>query len=128
MPILLILFISIPFIELALLVKLGEQIGFWPTILLQIGTGIAGATLARWQGWWVWKKVQLDLAQGRMPAADMIDGILILLAGLVMLTPGLLTDAIGFLLLIPPTRLIFKAWLVGRFERKVTGHQTIVIR
>jgi len=110
------LFIGIPFLEVVILVKLGQAIGFIDTMLIVIVTGLAGAALARWQGLKVWLAIQGELEQGRMPAVQMIDGLLIFAAGLVLITPGLLTDALGFVLLIPTTRNIFKHWLSKKFQ------------
>ncbi|MCB0292521.1 MAG: FxsA family protein, partial [Calditrichaeota bacterium] len=101
---LLFLFIAIPLAELALLVKLGEVLGFWPTIGLVIVTGILGASLAKAQGFMIYARIQQELAAGRMPTGELLDGLLILIGGIVLLTPGLLTDLCGFALLIPPLR------------------------
>jgi len=114
---LLLIFIAIPLIELALLVKIGEIIGFWPTIGLVIVTGVIGASLAKAQGFLIFNKIQGELRAGRLPASEMIDGLLILIGGIVLLTPGLLTDLTGFALMIPPVRAVLKKWL-----RKKFGH------
>lgn len=116
---LLFLFIAIPLIEITLLIKMGDAIGFWPTILIQVGTGILGAALARLQGLFVWNKIAREMQSGRIPTEDMINGLLIFAAGVVLMTPGLLTDAAGFALLIPFTRNIFKAWARRQFEKGV---------
>lgn len=125
------LFIVLPFIELAILVKLGSEIGFWDTILIVIFTGLLGAALARWQGLTVWLNIQQELQRGVMPAEQMIDGLLIFAAGLVLLTPGLITDFLGILLLIPPSRAVFKRWIKNKFvemsDRKDT-HITIFLQ
>jgi UPF0716 protein FxsA len=112
-----ILFIIVPFTELFILVRLGMYIGFWETILIQVITAAVGASLARHQGFRIWMGIQQDLANGQMPAEKLIDGFLILCAGLVLLTPGLLTDFFGLIVLIPLTRNLIKKWLVGRFEK-----------
>ena len=91
--------------------------GFWPTIGLVIGTGFLGALLARIQGARAWFNVQKELSMGRLPAGELIDALLILGAGLVLLTPGLLTDILGFLLLIPFTRAAFKTWIRNRLQK-----------
>lgn len=130
-PILLILFICIPFIELFILIRLGMEIGFWPTVFIQIVTGFVGAYLARWQGFFVWRNIQSELYQGKMPGDRLVDGFLILIAGLVLLTPGLLTDAFGLLLLIPITRHGIKRWLKRKFEmmrQRRDGRMTIIIK
>ncbi len=116
---LLFLFILVPFIEISLLIKLGSVIGFWPTLLIQVVTGILGASLARLQGLLVWGKIQAELQVGRVPAEDMLNGVLIFAAGIVLMTPGLLTDLVGFALLLPPTRNIFKRWLRRQFDSRI---------
>ncbi|MFC1522520.1 FxsA family protein [Elusimicrobiota bacterium] len=110
------LFVGVPLIEIAILIKMGTVIGFWQTILIQIITGAAGAFLAKLQGMLVWYNIARELQNGRMPAEQLIDGILIFVAGIVLLTPGLLTDAFGFLILIPYTRYWFKRWLRNKFD------------
>ena len=122
--VLLILFIVLPITELALLLKVNEYLHLGGTLALVIGTGILGASLARWQGLRQLALIQADLAEGRMPAPRLLDGILILVAGVVLLTPGLITDAVGFVLLIPVSRNWIKAWLRRLLERKLR-HGTI---
>ena len=121
---LLILFIVIPIIEIAILVKMGTLLGFWPTMLIVIATGILGATLARIQGFLVLTRIRTELQMGRMPAEELIDGLLILIGGILLLTPGLLTDLIGFLMLIQWSRKLFKEWLGKRFKQWVKSRNT----
>jgi UPF0716 protein FxsA len=116
---LLLLFTVVPLVELGLLIELGRVIGLAPTIAIVVLTGFAGAALARWQGLATLRKVQTDMAQGRVPGEALVDGLLILVAGAVLLTPGLLTDALGFLLLIPPTRAVVRRSLVNTFKGRV---------
>ncbi len=101
---LLLLFTIVPLVELWLLVRLSGVFGFWTTIALVLGTGMAGAALARWQGFQVIQRVQAEMRQGMLPAQAMGDGALIFGAGLLLITPGILTDALGLALLIPPLR------------------------
>ena len=114
------LFTIVPLVELYLLLKLGGYIGVYATIGVVIGTGIAGGLLAKSQGLAVMRQASWDLDQGRMPAESLFDGALILVAGAMLITPGLLTDCLGLLLLIPPTRRTFKAWLRRKIEEKVS--------
>ena len=93
---LLILFTVVPLIELALLIKLGNLIGLWPTISIVIVTGVLGAALARNQGMRTVGAIRAELAQGRAPTESLLNGLLILVGGVVLLTPGLLTDLLGF--------------------------------
>jgi len=115
-PQLLLLFISVPLIEVLILIKLGSFFGFWPTIFLVIGTGILGAYLAKLYGLTIWYKIQKDLQAGLMPADKLVDGLLILIGGIVLLTPGLLTDILGLMLLIPFTRNYFKKFAKSKFK------------
>jgi UPF0716 protein FxsA len=98
------LFILVPLVELYLLIELGSRIGVAATIAIVVVTGLIGAWLARSQGLRALNEVRSSLAVGEMPAEAIMDGLLILVAGAVLLTPGLLTDALGFFLLIPRGR------------------------
>jgi len=115
---LLLLFTIVPLLELFLLVKLGTVVGVGPTVALVIFTGVLGAWLARQQGLGVLRRLSEDLAVGRLPAVALIDGLLILIAGAVLLTPGLLTDALGFFLLVPQSRAVVRKAVVARFGRR----------
>lgn len=117
---LLLLFTVVPLVELALLVWLGGQTAWWVPIVLVLATGMAGTMLWRWQGWKVARRIQEEMAAGRMPADALVDGLLIFLAGAFLITPGVLTDAVGFALLIPPIRAavkqLAKAWFVRHVQ------------
>lgn len=110
---LLLLFIIVPAIELLLLIQMGQWIGTLPTVGLIVVTGIIGAYLTRQQGLQVWRRVQQETQSGQLPGGALLEGAMILVAGAVLMTPGVLTDALGFLLLIPPTRKLLSG-LVGR--------------
>ena len=116
-PRLLLLFTVIPLVELYLLIEVGSIIGGLNTILLVVVTGVAGAFLAKLEGLRTLGQIQRNLSQGIVPAEEMLDGVIILVAGLLLITPGILTDAFGFLMLIPFTRNAFKRWLRRRFDR-----------
>jgi len=109
-------FIIIPLVELIILMKLSERVGWMETLAIVVLTGIVGATLAKAQGLLVVRHIQLDLAEGRLPAPRLMDGVMILVAGALLITPGLLTDAAGFLLLVPGMRAAVRMWLKRRFE------------
>jgi UPF0716 protein FxsA len=115
MPLLLLLFIAVPAVELALLIEVGARLGTLPTLGLIVATGVLGAALARHQGLAVLAQVRAETAAGRMPAGPLVDGLLILIAGAVLMTPGLLTDLLGFALLVPPVRIAVMAALRRRF-------------
>lgn len=121
---LLVLFIGVPLLEVSLLIKLGAEIGFWPTMLIQIVTGVIGASLARREGNLVWVKIQRSLKEGEVPAEEVLDGFMILAAGIVLLTPGLFTDALGFFFLIPFSRNWFKRFLRRRLTRMAKHRRT----
>ena len=116
---LILLFTIVPLIELVLLVEVGGMIGLPATIGLVVATGVLGAWLARVQGVRTLWRIRDEFAAGRMPAEPLVDGVLILSAGAVLLTPGLVTDACGFLLLLPATRAVVRRWLVAEFQRRV---------
>lgn len=118
---LLLLFTLVPLVELYLLIEVGTVIGGLNTILLVLGTGALGAFLARLEGLRTLGQIQRSLNQGLVPAEEMVDGVIILVAGLLLITPGILTDACGFLMLIPTTRNAFKRWLRRRFDRAVAS-------
>ena len=119
-PLLFLLFIVVPIGELALLIKIGELLGLPTTVAIVIVTGTLGAILARWQGLVVLRKLRSELNSGRMPGGTMFEGVLILIAGAFLVTPGVVTDGVGFLLLIPPVRwlvaAIVKRWAMRRFK------------
>ena len=108
---LLLIFILVPVIELALLIQVGQYLGVLPTVILVVGTGAAGAALARSQGIRAFRRLQQTLTSGTFPGDEIFDGVLILAGGLLLLTPGLITDFIGFAALIPVTRHLFKAYI-----------------
>lgn len=121
---LLALFILIPFIELAILIKVGSKIGFWPTMSVVVITGIVGAALARYQGFIILEKIRSEVNFGRVPAEKLLDGLLVLIGGIVLLTPGFLTDLFGFLLLVPFTRGRIKSLLRKKLEQKIAQSKT----
>ena len=105
---LLFLFITIPVIELYLFLTLGKQIGTVNTLLIIVATAILGAWLTRMQGARAMARFHRATAEGRLPHEEVVDGVMILIAGVVLLTPGFLTDAIGFALLVPPVRALLR--------------------
>ena len=124
---LLLLFTVVPLVELFILVKLGSVVGVLPTVAIVVFTGILGAWLARQQGMGVLKRLTTDLDQGRLPAEALIDGLLILIAGAVLLTPGLITDGLGFFLLVPQGRAVVRKTVVARFANRADAGQPPVI-
>ncbi|MDP0491155.1 MAG: FxsA family protein [Verrucomicrobiota bacterium JB023] len=116
---LLLLFILIPLAELGIFMSLGSQIGLGPTIAIIIITGFLGAALTKTQGAKALAKFRASMAQGQLPHREIIDGVLILLAGAVLLTPGFLTDTIGFALLVPPIRQTLRGVLAHYLASRV---------
>ena len=113
------LFVVLPAVELALLIEIGGRIGTPATITLIILTGMVGASLARWQGLAVIGRMQSELAKGELPAGSLVDGVIILVASALLVTPGVLTDLFGFLCLVPAFRSVAKEIVQRRFERMV---------
>ena len=116
---LLILFTVLPVVELAILIKIGKAISLGPTLGIIVLTGVVGAALARHQGIRTLGRIQRDLAAGAMPTGPMVDGLLILIAGAVLITPGVITDALGFALLVPFVRRRIRRWLRRYFEKRI---------
>ena len=112
-------FVIVPLVELALLIKVGEVVGFWPTIGLVVFTGAAGAWLARLEGLRTMFKLRDDLAHGRLPGQAIMDGMAVLLGGALLLTPGIVTDVVGFSLLLPQTRRGIQRWARARLEQNI---------
>jgi UPF0716 protein FxsA len=124
----LLLLIVIPALEIGLLVLSGQAIGLVPTVLLIITTGILGAYLAKKQGVETIRKAQRDMQYGQMPGEAIMDGLCILIGGIVLLTPGFITDALGFLLLLPATRRMFKPFFYRLFKRWISKGNVIIYR
>ena len=120
---LIIIFISIPIIEIYVLLEAGEIIGLWPTIGLIFLTGIAGAYLARTQGSDTARRIQIALEQGEMPTEELLDGAMILAGGITLLTPGFVTDLLGFCLLLPVTRSLIKEFARKWLRKMVNNGQ-----
>lgn len=114
------LFIFLPMIELYLLIMLGSRIGAMPTIGLIVLTGVLGASLARQQGLSVLSRIQREMASGKPPAQELVEGALIVVGGIVLLTPGIITDLFGFSLLVPPIRKAICQSLTKSFGKKVS--------
>ena len=130
---LLILFITVPVVELILFMKIGSRIGIVPTFGIILVTGILGAWLTKLQGLRTLARYQQAVREGRLPHEEVMDGLMILVAGAVLLTPGFLTDTVGFLLLVPVVRGGVRKWLAKYLKGKIqvvgdgmdmdTGHE-----
>ena len=122
---LILLFTVVPIVELSLLIKVGQYIGVGYTLWIVVITGVVGAYLAKLQGLLTLRRIQDDINQGRMPADRLFDGVLILCGGILLLTPGFITDLIGFMGLIPFTRNLFKQWL-KRKAKDIISHGKVI--
>ena len=116
-------FTIIPIVEIYLLIEIGSIFGVLTAITLVILTGSLGAFMARMQGLQTLFRIQESLREGRMPSRELLDALLIVIAGLVLLTPGFLTDLAGFLLLIPTTRNSITSWLQRQIEHKYMSNR-----
>jgi UPF0716 protein FxsA len=114
MPILFLLFLAVPILEIWFLIQVGSVIGAGWTILVVVATAMAGAWLVRSQGLAILRRIQQETAMGRVPTTDMLEGLMLLIAGAVLLTPGFFTDAVGFALLVPPVRARLSRYLIER--------------
>ena len=107
-PILFVLLLAVPIVELWVIIQVGQEIGALSTIAVLVLISVVGAALLKQQGMATWARLQTTLARGQMPAREVSDGALILFGGALLLTPGFLTDCVGLLLLFPPTRALVK--------------------
>lgn len=123
-----VLFIVVPIIEIYFLIQVGSAIGVIPTILLVIGTAVLGTALLRQQGMSTMRRYQENVQAGKMPAGEMLEGLALLIGGVLLLTPGFFTDAIGFSLLLPPTRKGMIKWLLSKVNFQMMGASSVHYR
>ena len=121
------LFVVVPIVELMLLIELSKYIGFLPTVGLVVLTGVSGAWLARAEGMRVLFQFQTELASGRLPGQALLDGIAVLIGGAFLLTPGVVTDIVGFSLLLPLTRRWIQRRVRASLERQIETGQVRVV-
>jgi UPF0716 protein FxsA len=114
------LFIALPLVELYVILKVGDAIGAVWTILLLAADSVLGSLLLRAQGRSVWRRFNTALADGKMPHREVIDGVLVIFGGAFLITPGFVTDIVGVLLLLPPTRSLIRRNVVRRLGRRLT--------
>ena len=112
-------FILVPLVEIYVIIQIGQVIGAWWTILLLIADSILGSWLVKREGARAWRALRSALDEGRMPATELADGMLILVGGTLMLTPGFVTDAFGILVILPFTRPIFRRALAAVVARRI---------
>ena len=117
------MFVGVPLLELYVLSVVENRIGLANTLGLVVATGLLGAVVMKRQGAEVWRSAQIRLAKGELPAEEIIGGIMVLVGGALMITPGIITDAVGLLLMIPAVRsLIIPVWSKRRFFVTLRGH------
>jgi UPF0716 protein FxsA len=121
---LLLVFVAYPLLELALLIRAGQAWGFWPVLGVIIGTGLLGVAILRRQGFKVAEKISAELNAGRAPVAPLADSGLVFAAGAFLMSPGLIGDTLGLVLLIPPVRTLIRHALAAR----LTGSSSVIVR
>jgi UPF0716 protein FxsA len=117
------LFILVPLVEIYFLIQVGSVIGAIPTIGLVVFTALLGAMLLRFQGMTTLQRTRMSMAAGQVPALEMLEGVLLLFSGVLLLTPGFFTDAIGFAFLIPPLRQALILWFIRRSDIQMQTRQ-----
>jgi UPF0716 protein FxsA len=120
------LFIALPLIELAILIKTGQLIGFWATMGIVVGTGLLGVHILMRQGWAIMRRMQEAVAKGQPPVAPVVDGAFLVIAGALLVTPGLISDVVAILLLMPTLRHLVARWLVYAMVRRAKVRLAVV--
>lgn len=122
-----VVFAVVPVLELYVLIKVGKLIGAGETVAILLAVSFAGAWLVKHQGFAILSRIQGELAVGRLPAAELLDGFLVLVGGMLLLTPGFITDLLGIVFLLPAGRFVLKQYLRRWLERRL-AHGAIIIR
>jgi UPF0716 protein FxsA len=115
---LLLLFIAVPLLELVVLIRVGQLIGLWPTVLIVVVTAIAGTAILHRQGFLTLNRALASIERGVLPVGPVTEGVMLLLAGGLLLTPGLITDGVGLLLLVPLLRRKLALWTFKRLIKR----------
>lgn len=123
-----VVFAVVPVLELYVLIKVGKLIGAWETVAILLAVSFAGAWLVRHQGFAILSRIQGELAAGRLPAAELLDGFLVLVGGVLLLTPGFLTDLLGLVFLLPAGRFVLKQYLRRWLEQRLARGAVIIRR
>jgi UPF0716 protein FxsA len=118
MGLLVLLFIVVPIAEIYVIIKVGEAIGALWTVVLLIADSVIGARLVAWQGRAAWRRFSEAVAEGRVPHKEVVDGVMIVFGGALLLTPGFITDVLGILLILPPTRAILRGAVLRSIRRR----------
>ncbi|MBL3641268.1 membrane protein FxsA [[Brevibacterium] frigoritolerans] len=120
--------IAMPVVEIIVLLLSGNLIGFWPTLFLIVATGLIGAYLAKRQGMETWRKAQEQIRYGMMPGNEIIDGICIFIGAALLLSPGLISDIMGLILVFPPTRNLLKPIVIRFIMNRMNKGKVTIIR
>ena len=115
--------LAVPIIEISLFIVIGKSIGILPTVAIVLVTAVIGSVLLRYQGISTLMAIQREVNAGRMPGSELANGAMIVIAGLLLLTPGLFTDSIGFLLFVPQIRSMIRKFIASRINVEFTGYQ-----
>ena len=122
---LVLLFIAVPIAELAVIIQVGQEIGALPTIAILVADSILGSVLLRSQGRGVWRRFNTTLAAGRPPAREVLDGVLVIFGGALLLTPGFISDIVGLLFLLPPTRAVIRRLFLRQAIKRMTASMRV---
>ncbi len=120
------LFIALPLAELYVILRVGDWLGVVPTIALLAGDSLLGAVLLRSQGRSVWRRFRAALAEGRVPHREVQEGVMVIFGGAFLITPGFITDVVGLLLLLPPTRALVRRFAVRWLRRRLFVERLVV--
>jgi UPF0716 protein FxsA len=124
LPLLVVLFVFVPIVELAVIIQVGQAIGVVETLLLMVVVSVVGAWLVKREGVGVWRRAQRQLDAGAMPGRELVDGGLIMGAGALLLLPGFVSDCLGILLLLPPVRALVRGLVIRRLRTRVVAQRT----
>src|SRR5438552_7956144 len=124
LPLLVVLFVFVPIVELAVIIQVGQAIGVVETLLVMVLVSIVGGWLVKREGIGVWRRAQRQLDTGVMPGRELVDGVLIMVAGALLLLPGFVSDCLGILLLLPPVRALVRAVVIRRLRTRVVAQRT----
>ena len=119
LPLLVLLFVLAPIVEIAVIIQVGHAIGVLDTLLLMVAVSVVGAWLVKREGIGLWRRAQRQLKTGVVPGRELVDGMLIMLAGVLLLTPGFVSDCLGVLLLLPPVRAGLRQLVIRRLRKRV---------
>ncbi len=116
---LVVIFIAVPIAEIYVIIQVGEAIGPLPTVLILVADSVIGSLLLKSQGRRAWARFRETLQRGDVPHREVVDGVLVIFGGAFLITPGFITDVIGAVLLLPPTRVVIRRFLIGRLGKRV---------